>query len=225
LAWFVPLKSDGCLKIACGTTHVATRAAAVFVIMLAFLSVLPGFTQSLGQRYWTLPERGSFFSLTMGGTNSPPFPYPPYDPIYVPYYSLATTNQWFVFDDSQVPMMTVPDPPGGGGGITNFLPAQTYDYTTNDLWLEIFSVTNSRAVLAIHNTKSNFYYQLLTNLDLNVPKWTPGQIVQSTNGTNLLHFAPDPTCDRQVTFYRALEGFPKVGNVTFAPINLQSQDQ
>jgi hypothetical protein len=211
LAWFVPTNSAGCLKIPCGVTHAATEAAAVFVIMLMFLSVSPGFAQSFGQRYWTLPERGSFFSLTMGGTNSPPFPYPPYDPINVPFYWLGTTNQWFVFDDSEVPLLTVPDPPGGGGNNTNLVSKQTYDYATNDLWLEIFTVTNDSAILAIHNTKSNYYYQLLTNFDLNVPKWTPGQIVQSKNGTNLLNFAPDPTCGRQVTFYRGLEGFPKVG--------------
>jgi hypothetical protein len=53
---------------------------------------------SIGQRVWTPPRTGTYFSLQSGGTNFPPTPFLPYDPIQVPVYALngstAWTNRW-----------------------------------------------------------------------------------------------------------------------------------
>src|SRR5262249_38562555 len=67
----------------------------------------------------------------------------------------------------------------------------------------------------LHNTKSNMFCQLLTNLDLNFPKqWGFGQIVRATNNTTF--FNPEPTFGRNKSFYRGVEGFPIV-SITAGP--------
>jgi hypothetical protein len=87
-------------------------------------------------------------------------------------------------------------------------------YGAGDLWLDVPVITNDIVFLTLHNTQSNMYCQLLTNLDLRFPKvWGYGQIVRATNDTTL--FAPEPMFGRDKTFYRAVEGFPIVKIVGF----------
>jgi len=82
----------------------------------------------------------------------------------------------------------------------------------NDVWLDLTGITNDIVSLTMHNTTSNLFCQLLTNLDLRLPKeWGYGRIVRATNDTTV--FAPEPMFGRDKSFYRAVEGFPIVSIV------------
>src|SRR5262249_5996470 len=128
-----------------------------------------------------------------------------------------TTNS-FVYDDTQVDYSQqtsgIELPPGGEG------PPYTNEFTyafIHDpfVWIDIFAVTNDEALLGLHNVRPGCYAQLLTNFNLSKPyptNWGFSQIVLNTNpsSTNVVHFAPEPTCGRPMEFYRGVQGFPKV---------------
>jgi hypothetical protein len=73
-----------------------TRRCVVLVMSLLSM-VAVCFGQSYGERVWTPPSAGTFYSIPLGGTNSPPYPFLPVDPIEVPVYSLGTITT-FLFD-------------------------------------------------------------------------------------------------------------------------------
>ena len=72
-------------------------------------------------------------------------------------------------------------------------------------------VTNHLAFLTLHNTRSNYYYQLLSKAELNPPWWWNfGQVILNTTGTNQLYFNPVSAIGQPIQFYRGVEGFPVV---------------
>ena len=166
----------------------------------------------IGERVWSTPTSGMFYSSILGGTTSPPYPYFPFDPVDVPLYFAAQTNA-FVFDDTGIeliPPPSVPDPPGGGGTNGGPIPFHMSSYGTNDLWLEIFPFTNTVVAsvpLLLHGVKTNYYYQLHDKTDLSPQiKWRPGEIKRNDPGTNQLAFSP--VAEGGPVFFRAAEGFP-----------------
>src|SRR5439155_20903915 len=110
---------------------------------------------SVGQRVWSgLPEGATYYSMANDGTNGPPFPFCPYDPTEVPVFAVDSAGTRFIFDDTGLMAeeslggfsSNVPEfPPddggdgggGGGGGGGPYGPL----YGTNDLLLEVLSVT------------------------------------------------------------------------------------
>ena len=75
------------------------------------------------------------------------------------------------------------------------------DYQAGDLWLEITGVTNGYAFLTLLGTEPSFYYQLLSNTNLNNPVWTLGPIIRNDTGTNRMFFIAVAT--NQQVFFRA----------------------
>ncbi len=77
----------------------------------------------------------------------------------------------------------------GGGEETpdNFDPA--YDYSSSDLWLEIFNGTNT-APITLHNTTQGVRYQLLSRPEVAQPPWLVEQTLFGAVGTNTLTTVP-----------------------------------
>jgi hypothetical protein len=164
---------------------------------------------TIGQRVWTPPLTGSYFSLQSGGTNFPPTPFLPYDPIQIPVYSLNGSNS-FIYDDSEVQnwQMSESNPPipgeGGGGLGTNNIPPAYSNYGSNDLWLEI-TITNTPAdfvFLTLHGTTSTNFYQLQSKTNLGQSNWSFGQILFSANDGQT-DFDPVSTFGQPENFFRA----------------------
>jgi hypothetical protein len=182
------------------------------IIALFFMLATAARAYQPGERVWTPPITGNFYS--MANTNMPPQPFfPPGLDVY--YRGNIDGNESYWFDDTELTSGAftsdapgLPGDPGDSGPYDPPEAALAYNYSTNDLWIEILSVTNEISSLLLHNTKSNLYCQLLTNLDLNITKWGLGQIVQATNTTTF--FNPEPTWGRPISFYRGVEGYPIV---------------
>ena len=123
------------------------------------------------------PQTGTFYGMQRGV----PWPFNPYPEL--PLYVVDLNKNIFMVDDRSVDY-TAPreamassesGPPtpgeGEGGGESEGDPMPPpYDYPTNILWIEILGVTNNLAYLTLHNTRSNYYYQLLSKLDLHDPE-------------------------------------------------------
>ena len=111
-----------------------------------------------------------------------------------------------------------------GGGATPQGGTQP-SYSTNDLWLEITSVTNSLANLILHGTTSGTLYTIMSRQSLspNVP-WDAEQPLTGAAGQDWTP-AQIPTFGRPVLFFRALVGsatpqrlwlyVPAIGNNSF----------
>jgi hypothetical protein len=139
------------------------------------------------------PQSGTFWSLQL--TNLPPYPANPFPEL--PVYSFGDAFifddwdvDWVAIKEQGFPlfgfadtgsksggiqmMADGPPAPGGGGGGTNegwptnsFPPA--YDYSTNDLWLEITGKTNDAGYFVVHTPDTNaFDLFTTTNLSPNV---------------------------------------------------------
>lgn len=158
-----------------------------------------------------IPSTGTFHLLSgqidasgkLGRTALPPFPFDPYAGSLPVYTFDRFSNEFLIADtfedyealQSNTMMMNAPPSPGEGGTNTSesasFTPA--YNYSSNDLWLEIIQMTNTTADLVIHppSDATNNVYDLYfrTNLNLNPTstfslQWS--RIQRSTNGqTNL----------------------------------------
>lgn len=158
------------------------------------------------------PLTGTFFSMQL--TNLPPLPFNPAGDLDVNVYAWGNA---FLVDDREVDYVSlreeqtpgqmmsssesVPSPGegGGGGGETTNSFAPAYNYTTNELWLEITGVTNGAAYFAIHTPETNAVYDLFTTTNLtdtvpglNLTNWL--WLMRTTNAqTNivLINLWPD----------------------------------
>src|SRR5262249_53598440 len=70
---------------------------AIAAMLTIFICASASGQYTPGQRVWTPPTFGNYFSLLSGGTNFPPAPFFPYDAIQVPVYSLNGSNS-FLYD-------------------------------------------------------------------------------------------------------------------------------
>jgi hypothetical protein len=189
-------------------------------MLLAVITfAIPNVQAQYGPRTYSPPGVGTFFSLFNGGTNAPPTPFLPYDPIDVAVYPILQRTNCFVYDDWEIGLFMAnnpepPPPPGEGSEDTNSFSPAYIDYDVDDLWLEIYAVDwpNLTSLLALHGTKPNVYYELQEKPNLDRVSWefSPVDILFNSTGTNLLHFDPTPNGGRLTGFYRAVEGFPVV---------------
>ncbi len=91
----------------------------------------------------------TFFSLQ--NTDFPPLPFLPFD---VPVYDLG--GGFFAYDDTSVNYVQLreesgpPSPEDGGGASDNSSGATAYNYSTNDLWVELTGATNGIVTLLLH---------------------------------------------------------------------------
>ena len=138
----------------------------------------------------------SFYSLQH--TNWPPLPFLPFavtvydfgDGIFA-YDDLAVDyDQWQLARQQAMMESNPPPAPGeGGGGEPPDLPP-AYNFTTNDLWVEIVLVTNKDVSLIIHAPDTNAYdlyrtFELIGNHATNsVWRW----VGRGTNGQSLRFF-------------------------------------
>jgi hypothetical protein len=142
----------------------------------------------------------SYYSLQH--TNWPPFPFLPfdvpvldlgdgifaYDDLSVDYDQLRAARQQTLMQGENEP----PPPPGEGGGEGNgdVQVPLAYDFTTNDLWVEIVLVTNKDISLIIHAPDTNAYdlyrtFELIGSHATNsVWRW----VGRGTNGQSLNFF-------------------------------------
>jgi hypothetical protein len=169
---------EGFRKSLRSITHLAT-----VTITLAL-----GCSQAWAQSYYSLQH-----------TNWPPFPFLPFD---VPVLDLG--DGIFAYDDlsvdydqlraarQQTLMEGENEPPprpgeGGGEGDGDVQVPLAYDFTTNDLWVEIVLVTNRDISLIIHAPDTNAYdlyrtFELIGNHATNsVWRW----VSKGTNGQSL----------------------------------------
>jgi hypothetical protein len=151
------------------------------------------------------PQTGTFYR--MQGPGPLPFNRFPSLPLYV----VDLSKNIFLIDDRSVDYdalnakMLAEAPESDSEEQMN---GPAYDYPTNVLWIELYAhdPTNALAYLTLHNTRSNYYYQLLSKLDLNDPEWTFRQIVQDVYGTNQVYFDPVPSDPQEKEFFRGVEG-------------------
>jgi len=162
---------------------------------------------TVGQRVWTPPATGTFFSMALGGTNFPPTPFFPYNAIDVPVYSLNGNNS-FIYDDTGLEpgqmLQTAPPVPGPGSGSTNYIPRAYSSYGSNDLWLEIHRTNNPADVvfLTLHGTTSTNLYQLQSKTNLRQTNWSFGQTLLSASDGST-DFNPVFTFGKPGNFFRA----------------------
>jgi hypothetical protein len=186
----------------------ATRLRIVAIFLLYFLACTANAQYTIGQRVWTPPATGNYFASSLGGTNFPPTPFFPYDPLVIPVYSLNGSNS-FLYDDAEFQnwmlSQSPPPSPGEGGSNTNYPIAPAYSsYGSNDLWLEI-NLTNNPAdfvLLTLHGTRSTNFYQLQSKTNFSQPKWALGQTLLSPNDGET-DFTPVSTFARPDNFFRA----------------------
>jgi hypothetical protein len=186
------------------------RTSALALAIVLLISTLAGAAAQTPQRVWSPPAAGTFWSATY--TNYPPMPYLPFD---VPVYSMADGS--FLFDDTAIDYPTLsellttetlaPSPPGSGGTNSISHVPRAYNYSSNDLWLEIQRdpSTPDYVDLTLHGT-TNGYYQLLSKEHLTDPAWGFGEIVPDYDGTNTLFFTPIPDNPPPTRFFRAVSG-------------------
>src|SRR5712691_9819008 len=104
-----------------------------------------------GERVWTPPPTGNFYS--MANTNMPPQPFYP-SGLDVFYRGNIDGSDTYWFDDTELTSGTytsdapgLPGDPGDSGPYDPPTPMIAYNYSTNDLWIEILSETNDLASL------------------------------------------------------------------------------
>ena len=165
------------------------------------------------QQVLSPPQGGTYWSLQL--TNCPPWPANPLPEL--PVYSWGNAYifndldvDWIAVREQGLSLFGTktgskkeqgfavamadgaPSPPGEGGGggegWTNSSYA-AYDYSTNDLWLEIFNGTND-APITLHNTTQGVRYQLLSRPDVGRPPWLIEQTLFGATGTNTLTTVP-----------------------------------
>ncbi len=111
------------------------------------------------------PSQGSFFSAQL--SSQPPFPFNPF-----PDLDIYSFSRGFIFDDRKVDYVALKNEQRAARNLSTSTSdwgagPSAYNYTTNDLWLEITAVTNDFAYFLLHNTVTNQPYAILTKSDLN----------------------------------------------------------
>lgn len=211
------------------------RALTAFAVLLCGCIGLILFWRAQAQQLQPVfdpPLIGTFYLLSgqESGLGSPPYPFDPYGgslPVYqVEGFSnsylvadsledylalraqkemLAALNQMSLLDDDPPP---APGEGSGEGGDPPDVPP-AYNYGTNDLWLEIISMTNEVGAFVIHSPETNAVYDLFmtTNLASNVPG------LNLTNWAWLYRTAPGET-NLTIANLRAAQGFFRLGTMT-----------
>lgn len=182
---------------------VSFRKWARFTAILAGCSFAFAATSQELQQVTDAPQFGTFYLLSfqLDGMQSPPYPFDPYGGALPIYQVQGFPNSYLVADSPDdysalraqksansygaMSTMDADGPPvpgegsggGGGGGGSGF---ESPVYTTNDLWLEIVSKTNTTGVFVVHPPSSEegtgvYDLFLTTNLATDVP---------GLNGTN-----------------------------------------
>jgi hypothetical protein len=162
------------------------RPLATVAITLAL-----GCSQAWAQSYYSLQH-----------TNWPPFPFLPlevpvldlgdgifaYDDLSVDYDQLRAARQQTLMEGENEP----PPPPGEGGGEGNgdVQVPLAYDFTTNDLWVEIVLVTNRDISLIIHAPDTNAYdlYRTFELIGKHATNSAWRWVGQGTNGQSLTFY-------------------------------------
>jgi hypothetical protein len=175
-------------------------------VPVTFALVMIGFIPRSAQaqtRVYTVPQNGLFYFARVRGTNGPPAPSCPFSPADVPVYLVGTNPDRYLIDDTQV------EPPiDTTGGEGQNVPAGR-SYGPDDFHIEL-SATNGFATPIVYGTESNYFYQVETNLDLAIwHHWTPGEILQNTDGTNAMYFSPVSTTTQPQEFFRAVKGITR----------------
>jgi hypothetical protein len=184
----------------------------VVLVMSLHSMVAVCFGQSYGERIWTPPAIGTFYMIPMGGTNSPPYPFLPVDPIEVPVYSLGITNA-FLFDGLGSSSSTpegVPPPPGEGGGGPGVPASVAYDYNPGEFYLTIDDIDTGYAYLTLHGTTNELTYELFSTANLQPSLWIPEQLfLGESNETHLIN----SRLDRSPLFFMAARGWTDVVSI------------
>src|ERR1051326_1982000 len=161
-------------------TRVAAVAAMIMLQNVSFAQYQPG------ERVYSPPQTGPFWSVPPGATNmvsALPLPFFPFDPNDIPLYSITNTSFIFEFDWSQYS-----DLDSETGGQTESSLTGGYDplLGTNDFWVEIIDATNGFCLVAAHNCKPTNYCQLQIKAALDQSTWTLGEVVLNDPPTNRL---------------------------------------
>ncbi len=158
-----------------------------------------------------IPKTGSFYRMQR---QTPPLPFNPFPDL--PVYAVDWQRRIFLVDDRLVDYERLDaerkaQVQAEGEGEPEDGPA--YDGYGTNLWIEIYGydLTHQLAFLTLHNTRSDYYYQLLSKTELSPPWWWNfGQVILNSTGTNQLYFDPVPALGWPIQFYRGVEGFPVV---------------
>lgn len=153
------------------------------------------------------PRYGTYWSVQR--TNTPPLPFNPFPAL--PVYCLNKERNVFLVDDRTVDYQALYqqrlvaralEAAALGMSLGEMeswenASAAAYDFTTNDLWLEIITVTNSTAALVIHPpwNETNVVHDLFYSTNLASP--TNWHFLMRATTTNVL--VPD-MCDQQGFF-------------------------
>lgn len=154
-----------------------------------------------------VPEPATYYRMQGVG----PLPFNPFPDL--PLYAVDWSTNIFIIDDRKVDYeelykerMAQAETEGEQEDFGPSGPA--YDYGTNGLWIELYAHdrTNALAYMTLHNTRSNYYYQLLSRTEVNAPEWKLGQIIRDVYGTNQVYFDPVPSVPQPMRFFRGVEG-------------------
>lgn len=174
MVWVQSLQFSGAQDLGAVITAARAQAAAEPVTNKS----LPLFTFDVGA------PGGNFWML---GTDTPPLPFNPFPEL--PVFSLGG-DEWLVDDRSvDYPGLQASFAETFGWMSMNFGEDEEsagYDYTTNDLWLEITGYTNCTAALVIHRpgNDTNAFHDLFYTTNLAAPiNW---QFVQRCVATNVV---------------------------------------
>jgi outer membrane protein assembly factor BamB len=155
----------------------------------------PAAKAQYGPRTWDLPPLGgAFFSLQLGGTNSAPLPWFPFDPAEVPVYPVLDLDNAFIFDDLNVNYSSDPrtkssafssseqsgssDAPG-----TDFAQLSAFascdDYGKR-FYFSSITITSGVIHLTLTNTVAGFQYAIQRTPTLASPAWTQVQTITAS---------------------------------------------
>ena len=164
--------------------------------------------QNIGERIWTPPATGNFFSLSY--TNFPPIPWSPNLPIYYLGVLPGMAGPCYGYDDSSLAALSStepPPPPGGDDGEPGSDPGPPPGYYPmygpGDLWLEATKPdTNPIVHLTLHGTWATNVYQLQWRSNLVQTNWIYGEIMPLPNDGDS-DFAPVGVTTQAYRFFRA----------------------
>ncbi|MEP6662689.1 MAG: hypothetical protein ABJC04_03395 [Verrucomicrobiota bacterium] len=131
----------------------------------------------------TIPVHAdTFYSLQ--NTNTPPLPFLPFD---VPIYEMSSGV--FAFDDLSIDYVQLrsetspPNPEEGGGTNENSSTLLAYNYSTNDVWVELVTATNETVTILLH-APGTAPYDLYRTFLLQGDSITNGDWQWMARGTN-----------------------------------------
>ena len=158
-------------------------------------------------RVYSVPPVGTFFTVQNGGTNGAPLPYCPYSPTDVPVYQIDSSPARYLIDDSAVDLSALfTESESASMDSDSYAFPSFASYGSNDFYISL-AVTNGIGTPIVHGAVSNYFYQIETNLDLAIwHYWTPGELLQDTDGTNAMYFSSLPVTNQPQEFFRAVRG-------------------